>query len=108
MNPYGWLLILLLAFLGFVLSTERLVLPYEHKVRFERVTFREPFYLMLVFVPLSFMELGVFSLYRLYTIGAKQAGEKMILPNVKAYFHEIRHALSMLKDMFKGGNGHGL
>jgi len=54
------------------------------------------------------MELGVFSLYRLYTIGAKQAGEKMILPNVKAYFHEIRHALSMLKDMFKGGNGHGL
>jgi len=104
MQPYFLMLLFIIGFGIYRLSSERLVLPYEHDVRFNGHTFNEPYYLSLVCIPLVGLEIAVFSLYSLYLKAQETLGNKMRYPAIKAYFREMRHALSLVKDELKGGN----
>jgi len=63
----------MLAILGFELSTNLLILPYEHDCRHNGKPFNEIYYCSLVMMPLSCMDIGAISLVKM-----KSAAEKML------------------------------
>ena len=67
MTPFVWLWLFILAVLGFELSTNLLVLPYEHNVRFKGTPFNDLTYGSMVLLPLAFMDLAVYSLIKMWT-----------------------------------------
>lgn len=62
-----WLWLLILSVLGFELSTNLLVLPYEHNVKYNGQPFNELSYCSMVLLPLAFMDLAAFALIKMWT-----------------------------------------